>query len=202
MSTSLDVLSIALAEDRTWGGLRPLPEAVAELLGELAAPPRLVAHLRAVHEVAGQLVEWLEVACPQLGFDRAAVLFGAATHDIGKTVWPAELSGPGSQHEEAGRELLLAHGVAPESARFAGTHAAWAEPGVGVEDLLVSLADKVWKGKRVAELEDLVVAELVRAAGAPVWEEFLRLDDELTRIAAGAEERLAYQAGYPVRWSG
>ena len=47
------------------------------------------------------------------------MLFGAATHDIGKTMHVAELSAPGSEHEEAGRQLLLAHGISPELARFA-----------------------------------------------------------------------------------
>ena len=51
------------------------------------------------------------------------MLFGAATHDIGKTPHPAELSGPGSAHEEAGRELLLSLGGSPRLARFAATHA-------------------------------------------------------------------------------
>ena len=130
--------------------------------------------------------------------DRAAVLFGAATHDIGKITHPGELSGPGSAHEEAGRRLLLEHGIEPEWARFAATHAAWPEPGVGVEDLLVSLADKVWKNKRVRELEDLVVGRLAEVSGRPVWEEFLALDDLLEPLGAGADHRLAFQASYPV----
>ncbi|WP_418960729.1 HD domain-containing protein [Streptomyces tritici] len=178
--------------------MRPLPDEAAVLLRALDAPPRLVAHLRAVHDVAAQLVEWLESECPALSFDREAVLFGAATHDIGKTVHRSELSGPGSAHEEAGRALLLDHGVSPARARFAGTHARWDAEGVAIEDLLVSLADKVWKNKRVAELEDRVVAELAGAAGLPAWEAFLRLDEVLTRIGDGAEERLAYQAAHPV----
>jgi hypothetical protein len=35
--------------------LRPLPDRVAQLLWNLGAPPRLAAHLRAVHDVAYQL---------------------------------------------------------------------------------------------------------------------------------------------------
>lgn len=128
------------------------------------------------------------------------MLFGAATHDIGKTAHVGELSGPGSAHEEAGRRLLLDHGVEPELARFAGTHAAWAaDPDVGIEDLLVSLADKVWKNKRVSELEDLVIGRLAGASGRPVWEEFLALDDLLVSLGAGADRRLAFQAVHPVR---
>ncbi|MER5428236.1 HD domain-containing protein [Streptomyces sp. NPDC002588] len=197
MALAPNVLSIAL-DPTSAPPLRPLPADAAALLGELGAPPRLVAHLRAVHDVAARLVEWTGRHCPELAVDREAVLFGAATHDIGKVLHPEELSGPGSRHEEAGRELLLARGVPPERARFAGSHASWRAPDVGVDDLLVSLADKVWKNKRVADLEDLVVAELSRACGRPVWQEFLALDEFLTGLGEGADGRLAWQAVHPV----
>ncbi|MET9359980.1 HD domain-containing protein [Streptomyces sp. NPDC006632] len=199
--TTSRVLSIALQEnDRP--PLRPLPVEAAQLLHDVDAPPRLVAHLRAVHDVAGQLLEWIAARKPDLGIDPQAVLFGAATHDIGKTLHPAELSVPGAQHEEAGRELLLARGVDPARARFAGTHAAWTAEGAGMEDLLVSLADKIWKNKRIPELEDLVVARLASASGRPVWEEFLDLDGVLTRIGDQADERLAFQMSYPAAGNG
>ncbi|WP_258309615.1 HD domain-containing protein [Streptomyces sp. CG 926] len=178
--------------------LRPLPSPVVELLRSLDAPPRLAAHLRAVHDVAVQLVDWLERRHPRIIVDRAAVAFGAATHDIGKTVHPAELSAPGSSHEEAGRKLLLARGFGPDLARFAGTHASWAAPGTTLEDLLVSTADKVWKNKRLQELEDLLIARLVHETGGEHWEEYLALDDLLTRIGDAADGRLAFQASYPV----
>ncbi|MCX4974874.1 HD domain-containing protein [Streptomyces sp. NBC_00620] len=178
--------------------LRPLPDRVAELLRKLDAPPRLAAHLRAVHDVAHRLVDWLEERQPALRFDRDAVLFGAATHDIGKTAHVGELSRPGSAHEEAGRELLLAQGVSAELARFAGTHAAWTGPDIGIEDLLVSVADKIWKNKRVQELEDLVVARLAEASGRTRREEFVAFDDVLGVLGDGADQRLAFQASYPV----
>ncbi|MDQ0956970.1 hypothetical protein QFZ66_000848 [Streptomyces sp. B4I13] len=197
MTTVWTVRSIA-SDDTSDPALRPMPSEAVRLLDEIGAPPRLVAHLRAVHDVAAQLVEGVARQCPRLPVDREAVLFGAATHDIGKTLHPDELSGPGARHEEAGRELLLAHGVPAERARFAATHAFWAAPGVTVEDLLVSLADKVWKNKRVADLEDRVVAELARAGGRPVWREFLDLDEFLTAVGEGADLRLAWQAAHPV----
>lgn len=77
MTTAPNVLSIALDETPD-PPLRPLPVRVAELLGELGAPPRLVAHLRAVHDVAAQLVDWVGRRCPAPDVDREAVLFGAA----------------------------------------------------------------------------------------------------------------------------
>ncbi|WP_030160928.1 HD domain-containing protein [Streptomyces sp. NRRL S-244] len=178
--------------------LLPLPDRVAELLSELGSPPRLAAHLRAVHDVAHQLVEWVEHRYPAVVFDREAVLFGAATHDIGKTVHVSELSRPGSAHEEAGRTLLLAHGVSPKLARFAETHASWTNSRAGLEDLLVSLADKIWKNKRVPDLEDLVVARLAAATGRAAWEEFIALDEVLARIGDGADGRLAFQASFPI----
>ncbi|WP_449347474.1 hypothetical protein [Streptomyces xanthochromogenes] len=96
------VLSIAL-QDIDQPPLRSLPIAIAELLDKVDAPPRLVAHLRAVHDVAAQLLEWIAIRNLDPGINPKAVLFGVATHDIGKTLHPGELSGPGSQHEEAGR---------------------------------------------------------------------------------------------------
>ncbi|MFF3649109.1 HD domain-containing protein [Streptomyces sp. NPDC002181] len=178
--------------------LRVLPQGVGELLRELPAPPRLAAHLRLVHDVAGQLTDWLTAYCPGLPFARAAVLFGAATHDVGKAVHTAELSGPGSAHEDAGRALLLAHGFSEDQARFAATHATWATPGISVEELLVSTADKVWKGKRVPGLEDLLVGRIAEAAGTEPWAVFLDLDEVLGRIADGADRRLAFQASFPL----
>lgn len=178
--------------------LRPLPDQVAALLGELDAPPRLAAHLRAVHDVAFRLCDWFGESCPELRLDRDAVLYGAATHDIGKVVHTAELSGPGSAHEERGHALLLERGVDARLARFARTHASWAGPGIGIEDLVVSLADKVWKAKRVPDLEQAVVERVAAARGVEPWEAFLALDDVLDRIAATADARLAFQARYPV----
>lgn len=189
--------SPALRRALTDPGPRPLPDEVSELLEKLAAPPRLAAHLRAVHDVACSLADWLEKQHPELVFDREATLFGAATHDIGKTIHPEELSGPGAAHEQAGYELLLSQGIDEERARFARTHAAWSAD-VGVEDLLVSTADKVWKAKRVTDLEQLLVDRLTAASGQSPWEVFMALDDVLDRIAAAADGRLAFQARHPV----
>ncbi|WP_091039501.1 HD domain-containing protein [Glycomyces harbinensis] len=190
-----DPLTRALSEP---GDLRPLPNAAADLLRSLDAPPRLAAHLRLVHDVAAQLADWVQDRCPDLALDREAALFGAATHDIGKTVHLAELSGPGSLHEEAGRALLTAHGFAPRLARFAATHASWTAPEAALEDLLVSAADKIWKNKRVTELEDLLVARLARSTGKEHWEEYLALDEILGSTGEGADARLAFQASFPI----
>ncbi|WP_433208381.1 HD domain-containing protein [Dactylosporangium sp. CS-047395] len=186
----MNTLDQALGEP----GLRPLPETAAALLRRVGAPPRLGAHLRAVHDVAVQVVDWVgnEVGM-EFGIDRDAVLFGAATHDFGKVRFPAELSGPGAEHEPAGQELLVALGVEPRLARFAAVHGRWDRDGATLEELLVTLADKIWKGRREHGLEEQVAQVIAAERGEPVWSVFMRLDDELTRIAEGADARLAFQ---------
>ncbi|MET9226597.1 phosphohydrolase [Lentzea sp. NPDC003310] len=177
--------------------LRRLPPEVETLLTDLQAPPRLVAHLRAVHDVACELAAWVEHNHPSITLDQQAIRYGAATQDVGKVLHPNELSGPGSQHEPAGHALLRERGVEERLARFARTHASWTEPGTSLEELLVSLADKVWKAKRVPGLEQLVTDHLAAAAAQEPWEVFMAPDDELTRLASGADQRLTYQASYP-----
>jgi hypothetical protein len=114
-------------------------------------------------------------------------------------VHTAELSEPGSRHEAAGYEILRNRGVEERLARFARTHATWDAEGVDVEDLLVSLADKVWKAKRVHDLEQLVVDRLAAASGQESWEVFMALDDILDQTAKDADRKLGFQSAFPVR---
>jgi len=167
------------------------------MLLDVQAPARLGAHLRAVHDVACQLTTEARRRWPSWVFDVEAVHFGAAVHDIGKVIHPEELSGPGSAHEQAGWDLLIARGLPPELARFARTHASWQAPGVEAEDLLVGLADKIWKGHRIKDLEQAVLERITTVLGAPAWQVFLDLDDILARLSQDADTRLAYQSSYP-----
>jgi hypothetical protein len=197
----LEVSSVALDRALTESGkpaLRALPDQVELLLRRLDMPPRLAAHLRAVHDVAYRLVDLLSRRYPGVRIDREAVIYGAATHDIGKSVRTGELSGPGSAHEEIGYRLLLDHGVAERLARFARTHAEWAGADVTFEDLLVSLADKVWKGRREPELEQLIVDHLAAASRQEPWEAYMALDDILGELAEDADQRLAFQSRHPM----
>jgi HD domain len=189
---------LAHALDPHSSTLRPLPADVGELLVAVRAPARLAAHLRAVHDVAWQLTEQMKACFPALVFDRDAVVYGAATHDIGKIEHPDELTGPGHQHEPAGYRLLIAHDVPARLARFARTHANWTDPDTTIDDHLVSLADKIWKAKRVPDLEYLITAHLAATCGTERWHAFAQLDDILDALAADADHRLAYQAHHPV----
>lgn len=175
--------------------MRPLPNEAVELLKAVDAPPRLVAHLRLVHDAAGTILQKLRERWPSLPIDPHAVLFGAATHHIGKARCLAELTAAGHRHEHLGEQLLLEAGIVPERARFARTHSQW--EGGDLEDLLVALADKVWKGKRDEKLEQRIVERIADVVNEPAWQVFLALDGWLTDIGTNADARLRWQEQSP-----
>jgi hypothetical protein len=160
------------------------PADVLALLRSLGASAWLVRHHELVIEAAGLLVAGLH----GIRFDRGAVMLGAALHDAGKIVPPEEMAAPGHHHEQAGRDLLLAHGVPAELARFCVTHADW-QNGT-LEDQLVALADKLWKGKRDEALEGSVVAAIAAITGEQPWQVFDRVDALCDAIAADGDARL------------
>ena len=129
-----------------------------------------------------------------LEFDQQRVLFGAATHDLGKAVVTNELTGPGSQHEEIGPQLLL-ESCFPESyARFARTHAQWDREALPqMEDLLVAFADKIWKGKRDEALEQEIAQQIARQSQEELWQVYIKLDDLASDIAKDAHDRILWQ---------
>jgi HD superfamily phosphodiesterase len=176
--------------------LFPLPSQVADLLLKTQSPPRLKAHLCLVHDLACQLTAQVSRAWPELTFDAEAVQLGSAIHDIGKAVYRSELNEPGHQHEHAGRRLLLEHGWTEQLARFTVTHRKDLEAKDPLEDLLVAVADKVWKGKRDDRLEHALVGRLVKLSGEEPWQVWLTLDEILTTLAEPAAERLLWQASY------
>lgn len=176
--------------------LRPLPAKVESLLQQHKAPPILVAHLTLVHDVAWKLTEGIKKEFPDLEFDRESVLFGAATHDIGKIIHPNELTEAGSEHETSGRNLLLKAGFPENYARFAFTHGGpRREPNPTLEDLLVQTADAIWKGKRYKNSESTLIDSIAAASSLAAWDIFSRIDNLLTELAKDSDERLAYQFG-------
>ncbi|MBW4601884.1 MAG: hypothetical protein KME29_20485 [Calothrix sp. FI2-JRJ7] len=59
-----------------------------------------------------------------------------------------------------------------------------------LEELLVALSDKLWKGKREAKLEEEVINRLSKLTGQDYWHLFIDLDNHFEMIASGGEERL------------
>jgi hypothetical protein len=175
--------------------LPSLPPAAQDLCKQLNAPPLLVVHLQLVHEAARKIVSGLKKEFPGLVLDEPAILFGAATHDLGKTLHPEELRASGEKHQEDGPGLLVSKGVDPRLARFALTHSQWDET-MAIEDFVVALADKVWKGRGLPDLEAVLAKKIAGQTGLQEWQVFSQLDDILGGIAEGADERLAYQRSF------
>ena len=159
-----------------------------QLLLQLGASERLLTHVRLVGEAAEMLIVRLEEM--GLQFDANLIRLGAAIHDAGKILYPNELDGPGSLHEPAGEKMLLDHGVQKTVARCCVTHAQWQGNGLSLEELAVATADKLWKGKREAELELKLIHAIAQQKQVDHWDIFTSLDDLFERIAAGGSERL------------
>jgi hypothetical protein len=63
-----------------------------------------------------------------------------------------------------------------------------------IEDALVALADKLWKGKRDEALEKHLVSRIASQLQMEPWEVFTRLDAICETIAMDGTERLARSA--------
>ncbi len=170
---------------------RSLPSVVSRLFEQLHVPDDLLTHLEIVHDTAVDLLRGLALTYPAVPIEASHVLFGAATHDIGKLVHKNEIQGPGRLHERDGPLLLSLLGVSPSLARFAGTHGRWS-PASSVEDLIVSLADQIWKGRRHDDLVTLAAEHFSRHSGCSSWHAFIEIDDLLADIASPSQERLEY----------
>lgn len=115
---------------------------------------------------------------------------GAMLYDIGKQMVPEELAGPGQRHGSVRADLLLAAGWPESVARFCILHIAWSEATCSLEELLVALADHLWKGKRVAELEERIVRKVAELSARDFWPMFSELGELFESIADGGDEWL------------
>jgi hypothetical protein len=158
------------------------------LLTRLGAPPRLLRHVALVGEAGERLLELADNL--QIPIQAGLVRVGIVLHDAGKILVSAELDAPGGEHEPRGQELLLKHGVSPAVARICLSHARWSEMSVSLEELLVALSDKLWKGVRNAQLEERVINEAAKALKRDRWDLFVQLDSVFEDIAADGAARL------------
>lgn len=93
-------------------------------------------------------------------------------------------------HEQAGWRLLVAHGLTSAMARFARTHGSWRRPGIEVEDLLVTMADEIWEGHRIKELEQVTLERITALSGGPACAHSWTWTRDLAALANGAAARL------------
>jgi putative nucleotidyltransferase with HDIG domain len=165
------------------------PSEAIRWLAAIGAHPWLVRHHELVLEAAESLLDGLHRRL-RLRVDRGRVLLGAALHDVGKKLHPAEMQMAGHAHEEAGERLLREAGLDERIARIAVTHASWSDPRAELEDRLVALADKLWKGKRDQDLETALLDEIAARIGRDRWSVFDAFDALCDEIASDGPDRL------------
>jgi hypothetical protein len=173
----------------------PLPELAIALHTRFNTPARLLAHHILVHHVAYHLLINLQRCQLAENIDQTAVCFGAATHDLGKTMYPNQLNVPGKQHEQAGQILLIQVGISAKQARFAALHSDITSER-NIDELLVALADHLWKGKRNTALEELVIAERAQASQRDYWDVWVTISELCDRLAADSISRLAWHSQF------
>jgi hypothetical protein len=166
---------------------KSVPDAY-ELLRELGASDRLIQHVKLVGEAAEELI--LKLQKLEISFDSDWVRLGVAFHDVGKILHPLELFEKGTQHEAAGELLLLAQNVDPKIARCCRSHGQWQHLECSFEELVVALADNLWKGKRNVELESKLITAVAAMSVRDYWEIFIDLDSGFELVAAGGDRRL------------
>jgi len=157
-------------------------------LDSIEAPEHLKTHVKLVGEAADLLIDKCEALGLQLNYD--FIRTGVAIHDVGKINHINEMSGPGSEHEPEGEKILLEKGASPNLARVCMSHARWDKMECSVEELIIALSDKLWKGKRVEALELKVIDRLAELLHVERWDIFADLDLKFEEIAAGGHERL------------
>lgn len=164
------------------------------LLKELKAPAHLLNHALLVSEVASQIVE--SITAYGVDLDRCFVEAGAVLHDTGKIKHTQELYQQGNLHEAEGEKMLLALGVDAKLARVCVSHASWSIEENSLEELLIALSDKLWKGKRVESLEEKIITTISSSTDTSYWDVFTPLDSCFESIAAGGDERLSRSVSY------
>lgn len=157
-------------------------------LQELGASAKLIIHLQLVAEASELLITKLRSL--DVGFDISFVRLGVAFHDTGKILHPQELQIKGINHEAAGEQLLLANGIDSQLARCCRSHGQWQTMECTLEELLVALADTLWKGKRSQDLENLVMQQLLKQCGRDYWDLFMEMDACFEKIAEDGYSRL------------
>lgn len=160
-----------------------------KLLADLGAPDRLIQHVKLVGEAADILIGYFQQL--ELEFDREWIRLGVAFHDVGKILHPSELVEKGNRHEAAGEQLLLSNNVDPKIARCCRSHGQWQQLECNFEELVVALADNLWKGKRNTELEERVITKVAQILSQDYWDVFASLDDRFEEIATSGDGRLS-----------
>lgn len=164
-----------------------------ELLNKLGAPEHLKTHVTLVGEATDLLISALQELGVEIDFE--FIRTGVVIHDIGKIIHSSEMTGPGSEHEPEGEKILINNAASPKLARVCLSHARWDKMECSIEELVIALSDKLWKGKRVESLELAVIDNTADILQKERWDIFPELDLKFEEIASGGHERLQRSVG-------
>ena len=90
--------------------------------------------------------------------------------------------------------MLLELGCDPSVAVHCVAHADFESKDRTIEQLMVTLADKVWKGKRVEALEFRIAEHLALRTGQKRWSTWQQLTEVVDEVANRADDRLRRSA--------
>ena len=160
-----------------------------EVLKDIGANEKLLRHVKLVGEAGEEIIK--KLVEKKIKFDKNYVRVGIILHDAGKVLHLNELREKGNKHEEAGEKLLLEKGVEAKIARCCRSHAQWNEMECSLEELLVAVADNLWKGSRKETLESLVINRLASLMNSNYWDLFIEFDSFFEFIASSGFDRLS-----------
>ena len=155
---------------------------------DLDFPVRLIEHHRIVSEVTHALSEALNSIGLAIDSERAELM--ASIHDVGKSIVTDELSGVGSVHEELGVGVAESFGLPSSVSKICRSHNSQTTDGMDMEEIIVRLADKLWKGKRDFEFEQQAVSHFADYLGKDSWEVFMEADKIFEEVADSGHQRL------------
>ncbi|AZA98514.1 HD domain-containing protein [Chryseobacterium joostei] len=177
---------------------KKIPQNIQSILDDLHCPILLNRHLILVYNLGLDLTEKIIFEFPTLRLLTDEIVFGTATHDIGKIIEKNELREKGKQHEQTGYKILMDYGIKENLARFTITHGDWENENLAIEDLIVTLADKIWKGQRIDKLEEKVIAEISKLTNIDYWTVYLKIDNIISQIINGSDKRLNWQNNFEI----
>lgn len=97
-----------------------------------------------------------------------------------------------------GYKILIDYGIKENLARFTITHGNWKNENLKIENLIVSLADKIWKRQRIDKLEEKVIAEISILTNIYYWTVYLKIDNIIPQIINDSDERLNWKSNVEI----
>ncbi|WP_167883476.1 HD domain-containing protein [Leptospira wolffii] len=150
---------------------------------ELGVPEQLLKHHEITLSVAVKIVNDLPTEIRE-NLVTEIIFTGIFLHDIGKVLYPEELSFEGKSHEKAGRDFLLLLGIPDEIANFCIS-----DEINSLEKLISVISDRIWTGVRDIDLEFDLIELVSFTLGKEFWETYAELDGLFEKIAVDSFDK-------------